>query len=281
MILSSSSERSSSAGLAVALVARAVAMPRMRTEQAIGHIDGYGYAGAVGEAESGSGVEGALDHVANTVGGVRRAALRGLARGGAPERAHGRGPVRDVPAHVPRLPRPLRHLRAGCVALACTHHAARAPTHCRRPHHGGPRGLDDSHDDRAKPVAPPARANRLRASRADRPARGHRGGGPRLQRFAADRGRAPGGRARRRDAADAAGAEHGPVDRRGAAEHARARRDPAMRSFVRSIVQGETLGVSIGEILRNLAIEMRKRRREWPRSGPRRRRSRSSSRWSS
>jgi tight adherence protein C len=36
---------------------------------------------------------------------------------------------------------------------------------------------------------------------------------------------------------------------------------PAMRSFVRSIVQGETLGVSIGEIMRNLAIEMRKRRR--------------------
>jgi tight adherence protein C len=36
---------------------------------------------------------------------------------------------------------------------------------------------------------------------------------------------------------------------------------PAMRSFVRSIVQGETLGVSIGEIMRNLAREMRKRRR--------------------
>ena len=36
---------------------------------------------------------------------------------------------------------------------------------------------------------------------------------------------------------------------------------PAMRSFVRSVVQGETLGVSIGEIMRNLATEMRKRRR--------------------
>jgi tight adherence protein C len=36
---------------------------------------------------------------------------------------------------------------------------------------------------------------------------------------------------------------------------------PAMRSFVRSIIQGETLGVSIGEIMRNLATEMRKRRR--------------------
>jgi tight adherence protein C len=36
---------------------------------------------------------------------------------------------------------------------------------------------------------------------------------------------------------------------------------PAMRSFVRSIVQGETLGVSIGQIMRDLAHEMRRRRR--------------------
>jgi tight adherence protein C len=36
---------------------------------------------------------------------------------------------------------------------------------------------------------------------------------------------------------------------------------PAMRSFVRAMVQGERLGVSVGQILRSLAIEMRKRRR--------------------
>jgi tight adherence protein C len=36
---------------------------------------------------------------------------------------------------------------------------------------------------------------------------------------------------------------------------------PAMRSFVRSVLQGETLGISIGEIMRVLATEMRKRRR--------------------
>ena len=36
---------------------------------------------------------------------------------------------------------------------------------------------------------------------------------------------------------------------------------PSMRSFVRSVLQGETLGVSMGTILRNLAVEMRKRRR--------------------
>jgi tight adherence protein C len=37
---------------------------------------------------------------------------------------------------------------------------------------------------------------------------------------------------------------------------------PAMRSFVRAILQGEQLGVSIGQIMRNLANEMRLRRRQ-------------------
>jgi tight adherence protein C len=36
----------------------------------------------------------------------------------------------------------------------------------------------------------------------------------------------------------------------------------ALRSFVRSVVQGESLGVSIGEILRAVAVDMRKRRRQ-------------------
>ena len=37
---------------------------------------------------------------------------------------------------------------------------------------------------------------------------------------------------------------------------------PSVRSFVRSLQQGERLGVSIGTILRNLAAEMRTRRRQ-------------------
>jgi tight adherence protein C len=37
---------------------------------------------------------------------------------------------------------------------------------------------------------------------------------------------------------------------------------PSVRSFVRSMVQGEALGVSIGQILRNLAVEMRARRKQ-------------------
>ena len=37
---------------------------------------------------------------------------------------------------------------------------------------------------------------------------------------------------------------------------------PSMRSFVRAVVQGETLGVSIGKIMRDLSEEMRKNRRQ-------------------
>jgi len=45
--------------------------------------------------------------------------------------------------------------------------------------------------------------------------------------------------------------------------HLRRRADtPSMRSFVRSVIQGESLGVSTGTIMRNIAVEMRKRRRK-------------------
>jgi tight adherence protein C len=37
---------------------------------------------------------------------------------------------------------------------------------------------------------------------------------------------------------------------------------PSVRSFVRAMVQGDRLGVSIGQILRNLAVEMRARRKQ-------------------
>ena len=36
---------------------------------------------------------------------------------------------------------------------------------------------------------------------------------------------------------------------------------PNVRMFVRALVQGEKLGVSIGQTMRNLATEMRKRRK--------------------
>ena len=36
---------------------------------------------------------------------------------------------------------------------------------------------------------------------------------------------------------------------------------PAVESFVRAMMQGQVLGFSVGQILRSLAVEMRKRRR--------------------
>lgn len=47
-----------------------------------------------------------------------------------------------------------------------------------------------------------------------------------------------------------------------ALSHMAARADtPAMRSFVRTMTQGERMGISLGQIMRNLAHEMRARRR--------------------
>ena len=37
---------------------------------------------------------------------------------------------------------------------------------------------------------------------------------------------------------------------------------PAMRAFIQALLQGEALGVSIGKILRDLAVDMRTRRRQ-------------------
>jgi tight adherence protein C len=37
---------------------------------------------------------------------------------------------------------------------------------------------------------------------------------------------------------------------------------PAIRTFVRSLVQGEQLGISVGQTLRNLSHDMRMRRRQ-------------------
>ena len=48
-----------------------------------------------------------------------------------------------------------------------------------------------------------------------------------------------------------------------ALSHLAARADTAnVRSFVRAMTQGERLGISIGQIMRNLALEMRKKRRK-------------------
>ena len=52
-------------------------------------------------------------------------------------------------------------------------------------------------------------------------------------------------------------------------QHVRERVDsPNLQTFVRAVVQGERLGVSIGNIMRDLAIDMRKRRRQMAQKTP-------------
>ena len=58
------------AGASVYLVARAVAMPRMRTAETIAQIDAYGYSRSQGEEGGSSVMKGALDDIAGAVGGV-------------------------------------------------------------------------------------------------------------------------------------------------------------------------------------------------------------------
>ena len=57
-------------GASVALVARAVAMPRVRAAETIGQIGSYGYAGQRGEVAPGPGLRGPLDELASLVGGM-------------------------------------------------------------------------------------------------------------------------------------------------------------------------------------------------------------------
>ena len=58
------------AGAAVYLVARAVAMPRMRTAETIAQIDSYGFSRARGDERQATAMKGALDDVASVLGNV-------------------------------------------------------------------------------------------------------------------------------------------------------------------------------------------------------------------
>jgi len=66
------------AGISVALVLRAVALPRMRAGATVGHIEAYGYASRQRDEAASGPVRGILDGVANLVGGVMARRLGGL-----------------------------------------------------------------------------------------------------------------------------------------------------------------------------------------------------------
>jgi len=249
------------AGLAVALVARAVAMPRMRTEQAIGLIDGYGYAGAVGEAESGSGVKGALDHVANTVGGFAARRFGGLREAALRNELMAAG----LYATSPRMFLGYRVLCDICVPAAWIWLAL---TMQLQPLLTAVGLIMAVLAGWTTPMTIVRNRSRRRLEQIDyelpelidllvvtvEAGLGFNGS----MQIAAERlDGALGDEMRLTLQEQSMG-----LSTDEAMRNLLARAEtPAMRSFVRSIVQGETLGVSIGDILRNLAIEMRKRRR--------------------
>ena len=95
--------------------------------------------------------------------------------------------------------------------------------------------------------APAHGADRVRAARADRPPRRDARGRPELPRLAPHGRGAPRGPARRRAPPHAAGAADGPDRQRRACRACSAAAEtPALRTFVRSVIQGESLGVSTG-----------------------------------
>src|SRR5262249_42975994 len=154
-----------------------------------------------------------------------------------------------------------RRRAAARLAVARDHDRLSVRIHRARRHFPRDRRLDPADADPRPPSARADGGNRLRASRVDRPAGRDSRGWAQLPGFAADGSGSVGGAARRRASTDPAGAANGPVDERGAEGDARAHGHAGMRTFVRSVLQGESLGTSTGQIMRNLAVEMRKRRR--------------------
>jgi tight adherence protein C len=249
------------AGVAVALVARAVAMPRMRTVEAIGRIDGYGYSGSSVEADPGGGLRGALDDLANLVGGFVARRFGGLREAELRNELMAAG----LYSTAPRMFFGYRMLCAVCVPAAWVWLALTS---------GFPAFLGVFGVIVAiligwtAPMTVVRNRARRRLEQIDYElpelidllvvtVEAGLGFSSSLQ-VAAERLEGPLGDEMRLTLQE----QSMGLSTNEAMRNLLLRSEtPAMRSFVRSIVQGEQLGVSIGDIMRNLAVEMRKRRK--------------------
>jgi tight adherence protein C len=250
------------AGASVALISRAVAMPRVRTAETMGQIDSYGYSRASGEGDGESGaVRGALDDIAGFVGGLFSGRLGGV------KEAELRNELMAAGLYVitPRKFLGYRVLCAVSVPITWLWLAVVS---------GFPPLLAIFGTFIAilagwvAPMTIVRNRSRRRLENIDydlpelidvlvvtvEAGLGFSGS---LQ-VAAERLEGPLGDELRLTLQE----QSMGLSTTEALQNMLLRAEtPAMRSFVRSIVQGETLGVSIGEIMRNLATEMRKRRR--------------------
>ena len=249
------------AGLAVALALRAVLMPRFRTAETVATIGAYGYATAPDERPDGAGVRGVVDAVASFVGGglarrlgrLREAELRNeLMAAGLYTLPTGRFTgyrilsVLAVPTACAWLVVSLRlpAFMAIAIVLGGVYAGWSGPLVFVRKR--ARRRLEQI--DYELPELIDVLVVTVEAGL---------GFNSSLQ-VAAERLRGPLGEELRLTLQEQSLGL--PIAE--ALRNMLARAEtPAMRSFVRSIVQGEALGVSIGDIMRNLAVEMRKRRR--------------------
>jgi tight adherence protein C len=246
----------------VALLGRAVALPRLRALSRLGQIDAYGFsAGGEGGAQVPRAVTGVLNQLAKSLGSFLAGRMRGLSEADSKRELMAAGMYRTAPATLVgyRVICALSFLTAG-LGLASTAGLA------------GPLSLFLVVISVAVgwlgPVTVVRRRARTRLERIDRElpelvdllvvsVESGLGFSSSMQ-LAAERLEGPLG-----DEMRLAMQEQTmglPTDQ--VLANILTRSDtPSMRSFVRSVRQGESLGVSIGQILRSLAVEMRKRRR--------------------
>lgn len=249
------------AGAAVYLVARAVSMPRVRTVETIAKIDSYGYSRGTEDVDDTSAVRGALDDIAGAVGSVVAARFAGSREQDVRNRLMAAG-IYDM---APRRFIGYQTLAAICFPVAWVWFAGTMDITGALVIPGSV--LAVFFGWRAPMIIVDRRARfRLQEIDYDLPelvdllvvtVEAGLGFAGSLH-IASERISGPLGQELRLTIQE----QNMGLTTEEALRNMLARADtPAVRSFVRAVTQGESLGVSIGDILRSLAGEMRKRRR--------------------
>lgn len=244
-----------------ALIGRAIALPRLRAMDHLGRLDAYGFGAAASEEQPQRPLTGALDGVAKRLGSLFEGRIKGLSEAETRRALMAAGLYRTPPVAFVGY----RVLSAVCLPATVLYLLASAGV-------AGPGGvfalLLAAAFGWAGPMTIVRRRARRRLERIDEglpelvdllvvTVEAGMGLAGSLQ-LAAARSSGPLG-----DELRLAMQEQTmglPTDETLANILTRSD-SPAMRSFVRSLRQGEALGVSIGQIMRGLAVEMRKLRR--------------------